>query len=72
MKTIIIALILLCSIAAAEPHIIAVLVWDESGNLEADVPIAFTFENQSHTSYTATDGSCCFDCQNFEHCFPIK
>jgi len=67
MKAIIIVLIFLCGVAAAsQPFIIAPLVWDESGNLEADVQITYTFGDQTFTQSTASDGSCCFDCRDFK------
>lgn len=65
MKTII-ALILLCGVVTAQPFIIAPLVWNESGNLEACVHITYTFGDQSFEQITADDGSCAFDCQNFD------
>jgi hypothetical protein len=68
MKSIPIILFLLCGIAAAtQPFIIAPLVWDADGNLEAGVTITYTFKDQSSEQITATDGSCVFDCQNFEN-----
>lgn len=65
-KSVIIALVLLCGLgAASQPFIIAPIVWDESGSLEAGVQIIYTFGNQTSTQTTAADGSCCFECRNF-------
>lgn len=68
MKAIPIVLFILCGMAAAtQPFVIAPLVWDADGNLEAGVTITYTFEDQSFEQITEADGSCVFDCQNFEN-----
>lgn len=68
---IILAALLLCSIATAsmedlQPYTVRVIVWDADGNREADVPVTFAYAGQSQTLYSAEDGTLCFSLLNFD------
>jgi len=64
---ILIAAILLCSIANAAPlYSIRVVVWDEAGNRAADIPVTFTYGTQQKTHITASDGTVAFSLLNFD------
>lgn len=68
---ILIAALLLCSIATASmedlrPYTIRVIVWDADGNREADVPVTFAYSGMSETLYSAKDGTLSFSLLNFD------
>lgn len=67
----ILAALLLCSVAAAmedmRPYTIRVIMWDMDGNREANVPVTFAYAEQSETRYSAEDGTLSFNVQDGAH-----
>jgi len=68
---ILIAALLLCSIASASmedlrPYSLVIIAWDMDGSRAVNVPVMFTYEGQSDTLYTADDGSVVFSLLNFD------
>jgi len=68
---ILIAALLLCSVAAASmedirPYSLVIIAWDEDGSRAVDMPVTFTYGSQSDTLYTADDGSVVFSLLNFD------
>jgi len=67
MKLLIILLLLsLVGVVGAQPYVVYTIVNDENGNPELNVPVTFSFENESKTLYTVDDGSVVFSTFNFK------
>lgn len=66
------AILMFCSIATAsmedlQPYTIRVIIWDIDGNREINIPVTFTYNEQSKILYSADDGTMAFSLLNFDN-----
>ena len=60
-------LILVNTSTAQEPYCIYVIVYDQDGNLEPDIPVTFVYQNESMELITVEDGSVVLSTLNFDN-----
>lgn len=64
--TLLLLLSLFCTPNAAQPYSVYVIVFDENGTLEPNIPVVFKHCAEYHKLYTVEDGTVVFSTLNFD------